>query len=175
MNEVCSMNRCFNVEGACNPAENYMVNLEDRLEEIKVLIDGGKYFSINRARQYGKTTILGALTEYLQPYYTVVNLDFQLLSHEDFANETAFVSAFAREILLAVTERSSLWKDTFNTLTKYSVGKGNELRLAHLFGCLSDWCGQSEKPIVLMIDEVDSATNNQVFLDFLSQLRGYFI
>ena len=26
-----------------------------------------------------------------------------------------------------------------------------------------------------MIDEVDSATNNQVFLDFLSQLRGYYI
>lgn len=26
-----------------------------------------------------------------------------------------------------------------------------------------------------MIDEVDSATNNQVFLDFLSQLRGYYL
>ena len=28
---------------------------------------------------------------------------------------------------------------------------------------------------MLMIDEVDSATNNQVFLDFLAQLRGYYI
>ena len=26
-----------------------------------------------------------------------------------------------------------------------------------------------------MIDEVDSATNNQVFQDFLAQLRGYYI
>lgn len=26
-----------------------------------------------------------------------------------------------------------------------------------------------------MIDEVDSATNNQVFLDFLVQLRAYYI
>ena len=26
-----------------------------------------------------------------------------------------------------------------------------------------------------MIDEIDSATNNQVFLDFLAQLRGYYI
>jgi hypothetical protein len=33
----------------------------------------------------------------------------------------------------------------------------------------------SEKPIVLIIDEVDSATNNQVFLDFLAQLRGYYL
>ena len=29
--------------------------------------------------------------------------------------------------------------------------------------------------MVLMIDEVDSATNNQVFLDFLMQLRAYYI
>ena len=26
-----------------------------------------------------------------------------------------------------------------------------------------------------MIDEVDSASNNQVFLDFLAQLRGYYL
>lgn len=26
-----------------------------------------------------------------------------------------------------------------------------------------------------MIDEVDSATNNQVFLDFLAQMRGYYL
>ena len=30
-------------------------------------------------------------------------------------------------------------------------------------------------PVVLMIDEVDSATNNQVFLDFLAQLRDGYI
>ena len=29
--------------------------------------------------------------------------------------------------------------------------------------------------MVLLIDEVDSASNNQVFLDFLAQLRGYYI
>jgi hypothetical protein len=40
---------------------------------------------------------------------------------------------------------------------------------------LSGWCGESKKPIVLIIDEVDSASNNQVFLDFLAQLRGYYI
>lgn len=33
----------------------------------------------------------------------------------------------------------------------------------------------SDKPIVLIIDEVDSATNNQVFLDFLALLRGYYL
>lgn len=34
-----------------------------------------------------------------------------------------------------------------------------------LFRVINKWCGQSEKEIVLMIDEVDSVTNNQVFPD----------
>ena len=44
-----------------------------------------------------------------------------------------------------------------------------------LFLTLGEWCSLSEKPIVLFIDEVDSATNNQVFLDFLAQLRDGYI
>ena len=46
----------FNVTGACDPQLHYMVDIKDRLEEIKKLIDQGAYFTINRARQYGKTT-----------------------------------------------------------------------------------------------------------------------
>ena len=34
---------------------------------------------------------------------------------------------------------------------------------------------KADKGIVLIIDEVDSATNNQVFLDFLAQLRDGYI
>jgi hypothetical protein len=44
-----------------------------------------------------------------------------------------------------------------------------------LFEYLSDICSASEKPVVLLIDEVDSASNNRVFLDFLAQLRAYYI
>ena len=36
-------------------------------------------------------------------------------------------------------------------------------------------CENSSRPIVLMIDEVDSASNNQVFIDFLAQLRAYYL
>ena len=32
-------------------------------------------------------------------------------------------------------------------------------------------CEAADRKIVLMIDEVDSAANNQVFIDFLAQLR----
>jgi len=47
--------------------------------------------------------------------------------------------------------------------------------LRSLFGYLSDLCASADKPIVIMIDEVDSASNNQVFLDFLAQLRAQYI
>lgn len=40
---------------------------------------------------------------------------------------------------------------------------------------LSELCDTAKKPVVLIIDEVDSATNNKVFLDFLAQLRGYYL
>ena len=51
----------------------------------------------------------------------------------------------------------------------------HNFRLQRLFEELSDICGAADKRIVLIIDEVDSAANNQVFLDFLAQLRAYYI
>ena len=47
--------------------------------------------------------------------------------------------------------------------------------LKDLFIRLSRMCRNSAQPIVLMIDEVDSASNNQVFIDFLAQLRSYYL
>lgn len=47
-----------------------MVDIRRKLEEIKVMVDAGDYFAINRARQYGKTT-LRALSGYLREDYEV--------------------------------------------------------------------------------------------------------
>lgn len=49
-----------------------------------------------------------------------------------------------------------------------------DYNLRELFEDLSDLCYKSEKKVVLVIDEVDSASNNGVFLDFLSQLRDMY-
>ena len=63
-------------------------------------------------------------------------------------------------------------------LKEFTEGRqeaGEQFELVELFQALSNLCAAIPKKIVLMIDEVDSATNNQVFLDFLAQLRGYYI
>ena len=60
------MGRVFNTTGVCIPEKYYMVNINDRLQQIRELVDAGKYFTINRARQYGKNTTLRALAEILR-------------------------------------------------------------------------------------------------------------
>lgn len=166
------MKKKFNVTGVCIPQFHYMVNISERLSQIKEMVDAGEYFSITKARQYGKTTTLQALAAYLRSEYTVISLDFQMLSHRDFEDEVSFVTAFSREILGNV--REEVPEAVLEKLQTFSQGNDKEMKLAILFRCLSDWCAKSEKPLVLIIDEVDSAANNQVFLDFLAQLRGYF-
>lgn len=133
------------------------------------MVDAGKYFAINRARQYGKTTILTALADYLRKDYNVISLDFQGISYADFKTEQSFVAAFSRQMLVAV---EILPDDVKEQLTMYATG--TVATLSMLFTSLLSLCRNSEKNIVLIIDEVDSATNNQVFIDFLSQLRFYY-
>ena len=53
--------KTFNTTAVCIPSKHYMVDLSERIREIKQLVDDGKYFIINRARQYGKTTTLVTL------------------------------------------------------------------------------------------------------------------
>ena len=92
------MNKRFNITGSCIPEQHYMVDITERFEKIRDMIDKGGYFVINRGHQYGKTTTLNALETFLTPEYLVINLDFQLLSNTDFSTEGRFVSAFAREM-----------------------------------------------------------------------------
>ena len=71
------MSKEFNVEGLCLPEQHYMVSIGKQLEEIKALVDKGKYFTINRARQYGKTTTLHALKHKLDREYYVFSISFE--------------------------------------------------------------------------------------------------
>lgn len=168
------MGKYFNVNAVCSPDEHYMVDISDKLQQIKAMIDAGKYFTINRARQYGKTTTIRALKDYLNDEYIVISIDFQMLSHADFMTEQSFSEAFVREVLDAVDE-SFVPIDIRDELRRLADGNAPNITLSKLFKYLTGWCGKSENPLVLIVDETDSASNNQVFLSFLSQLRGYYM
>ncbi len=59
------MEKEFNVTGTCIPTMHYMVDTSNKLNKTIKLINRGKYFIINRPRQYGKTTTLYLLEKLL--------------------------------------------------------------------------------------------------------------
>ncbi|MDE7479158.1 MAG: ATP-binding protein [Lachnospiraceae bacterium] len=169
------MRRRFNITGSCNPQRHYMVKLDDRLKRIQEsYIDDGSYFVINRGRQYGKTTTLRALEEYLKDDYVVLLLDFQQIGTEEFADAQRFVCAFT-EVLIETLEMNELSDREELLKPLRALMDKNSKSLKNLFVSLSSMCKKSTKPVVLMIDEVDSASNNQVFIDFLALLRSYYL
>ena len=168
--------REFNTTGLCIPSKHYMVDLSERVLEIRKLIDAGKYFTINRARQYGKTTTLNALRIALSGEYEVISLDFQGISSAGFQTEGSFAQAFSR-LLLNRHEflGMPIPVNILSELNGFVQANPEMLRLDDLFLVLRRWIVVSAKPMVLFIDEVDSASNNQVFLDFLGLLRDGYI
>ena len=165
----------FNTAAVCIPEKHYMVDLSERVKEIRKLVDGGKYFTINRARQYGKTTTLKALKDFLAQDYDVISLDFQGIGDAGFKTEQSFVKAFCRLLKKKKNTYELLPERIRNQLDEYLSRSAEEAALDELFITISEWCDEAEKPVVLIIDEVDSATNNRVFLDFLAQLREGYI
>ncbi|MCD7957468.1 MAG: AAA-like domain-containing protein [Lachnospiraceae bacterium] len=169
------MAKIFNVTGACRPDKHYMVDLKSRLAAIREMVDEGDYFTINRARQYGKTTTLRALADYLRPDYIVVSMDFQRMSSSVFETENRFCVAFAKEFLKKIRIENELQEGIILSLKTMLEQRYEKLQLFDLFDSLSEICEKADRPIVLMIDEADQAANNQIFLDFLSQLRAGYL
>ena len=100
------MAKVFNVAADCKPDKHYMVNIDGKLASIKKMIDAGDYFTINRARQYGKTTTLRALSRSLQKDYYVVLLDFQTISNAKFEIENQFSITFSKLFLRGLAMNS---------------------------------------------------------------------
>ena len=166
----------FNTTAVCIPSKHYMVDISDKVEQIKELVDKGKYFTINRARQYGKTTTLAELKKLLRNDYCVISLDFQGIDADVFESGAAFVQGLSRLIIdVHEFEDVPIPDKTLKSFEKLNEADQNKIKMDDLFRIIKRWIKSSEIPIVLIIDEVDSATNNQVFLDFLAQLRDGYI
>ena len=100
-----------------------------------------------------------------------------MMSTVNFANEQIFVILFAKLIEELITlEKESIKTIQAETLKALTCFRNQEEKtIRNMFSYLSTICMISPKPIVLMIDKVDSASNNQVLIDFFAQLRRYFL
>jgi len=159
--------RRFNVTGLCNPELDYMVDITNKLMQIKEMIDYGDYFTINRARQYGKTTTLRRLWRFLADDYTVISMSFEDWDDDNFSTSKNFCQNFLKQIKRALknTKEPEAYQESWidkDVVDFYKLS-------VHIDKMCTD------KKIVLMIDEVDNTSNNRVFIKFLGILRAKYL
>ncbi|MDR3305405.1 MAG: AAA-like domain-containing protein [Clostridiales Family XIII bacterium] len=163
------MKKKFNTAGLCIPERHYMVDISARVAEIKQMADDGEYFTINRPRQYGKTTTLNLLSRALQGEYAVIDTSFEGTGDSLFESEQAFCSRIFKRF-------SSNVKFTDEQFSVLLLKYQNEI---HDFDSLSDGISslimETGKGIVLLIDEVDKSSESKVFLQFLGLLRNKYL
>ncbi len=163
--------REFNVTGSCNKREHYMVDIGNKLDKISILVHKGKYFTINRARQYGKTTTIKFLEEKLKEEYIVLRTTFEGLDDYAFENSKNFNKSFIGKLVAILKEQ-----DISNEIiTDLQNDWENLNSIEDLGNKVTVLCGSASKPVVLIIDEVDKSCNHKLFLDFLGMLRAKYL
>ncbi|MCD8022328.1 MAG: hypothetical protein LUF30_04920, partial [Lachnospiraceae bacterium] len=122
-----------------------MVDISDRLEQItREYILPGKYFTMNRARQFGKTTTLYMLEESLKAKFLVLSLSFEA-ADEYFFSMWSLAAGISMDIADCLRRQ-----DTEETLIcdwEKSVSK--ELPIRDLSARITRLCKNSEKKGVL--------------------------
>lgn len=170
-NMIDRLPKKFNVTGLCIPNRHYMADISEKLHTIlSDYIQAGKYFTINRARQYGKTTTLYLLEQLLKEDYLVIRLSFE-------AADEMFVSlnTLAQELIRKISRILKLQNTPPALLQAWNQPISEQFPMDDLGERITGLCGNSDKKTVLMIDEVDKNSNNQVFLSFLGLLRNKYL
>ncbi|MDP4146845.1 MAG: AAA family ATPase [Bacillota bacterium] len=163
------MKKRFNSTGVCISRKHYMVDISEKLEQIRELIDNEFYFTINRPRQYGKTTTLSELVNLLESEYLVSSISFEGIGDKIFQDEEEFSKVFiellSESIELTHEEQSkrllSMVKDIHN--------------IKDLSKAITNFVRNSSREVILFIDEVDKSSNNQLFLSFIGMLRNKYL
>lgn len=171
------MGKYFNINGPCDSSRHYMVDISGRLREIKHLVDNGDYFVINRARQYGKTTTLKKLKQYLSEQYLIFSISFEGFTENVLGSEAAFCKRIFKLLYTSMLydRTGNIPVDIKAECHKLFQSETQDVDFWALSSFISNLCIQADKPVILMIDEVDQAGSHEIFLAFLGMLRDQYI
>ena len=166
--------RFFNTEGPVVAEDHYHVPPLARLDldELLLLVERKKYFVLHAPRQTGKTSALLALQALLNSgragaYRCVyVNVEPAQAAREDVAQAMrAILDEMAIGARLALNDPvpREIWPEALERAGPYSA----------LRGVLGTWAEADPRPLVLLIDEIDTLIGDTL-LAVLRQLRaGY--
>ena len=168
------MAKRFNTAVTCDPKKHYMVDTTAKMKVFERLIDDGSYFTITRARQFGKTSSLKWIYNNLNNKYLVVSISFEDTEDNDWISAATFYKTFCgymesafKNNLLTINEKyEKFWNDA-KTIDNPDIKTLSER--------ITEFCQSASQKVVILIDEVDKSLNNQLFLNFLSMLRKKYI
>ncbi|MBF0112610.1 MAG: AAA-like domain-containing protein [Desulfamplus sp.] len=164
--------RFFNTAGPINPEDHYYIDLLSRIniDDIMFLIDQKKYFVLHAPRQTGKTSCMLALMHHLNKEGKYACLYVNIEAAQG-AREN--VEQAMHDILNELAGRAKYFlKDPFPSeiLPDIFVKGGYGTALNQ---CLTQYSEHLSKPLVLLIDEIDSLIGDTL-ISVLRQIRsGY--
>lgn len=90
------MKKRFNITGVCIADRHYMMDTREKINAVMEMIDYGEYFVINRPRQYGKTTMIFLLEDYLKKKggYLAIKTSFEEIGDLACENEQILSRTF---------------------------------------------------------------------------------
>ncbi|MGF1525737.1 MAG: AAA family ATPase [Candidatus Competibacterales bacterium] len=164
--------RFFNTAGPVDPQKHYCLAPLGRLDlaEILALIEQEQYFVVHAPRQTGKTSSLLALMDYLnrQGQYrcAYVNVEAAQTAREDVPTAMA-----------TILDELATWAkigldDPFVDERQEALLQGRPPHTA-LTQILTQWAAQSPRPLLLIVDGIDTLVGDTL-LSVLRQIRaGY--
>jgi hypothetical protein len=172
VNMEINMGRFFNTAGPVSAEKHYCIPPLDRidLKTILSLIGQKKYFVLHAPRQTGKTSYLLALMEYLnkEGTYTALytNIENALAARENVKEGMRTILQGLSRDMLDYLEDPFLKERWQNILAESGA-------FSAFHQSLTEWSKHNPKPVVLLLDEVDSLVGDTL-ISLLRQLRsGY--
>ena len=150
-----------------------MVDISDRVAVAKKMVEEGSYFTINRGRQYGKTTLLSELRKKLSDEYLVFSISFEGLEDEVFKNAESFYGNFFGLLYDEIITIPDMDKNLIKMIEDASDCEN--LTGRKVSSLITKISSEADRPVVIIIDEVDQAGNYEVFITFLGLLRKKYL
>ncbi|MDE6939217.1 MAG: AAA-like domain-containing protein, partial [Lachnospiraceae bacterium] len=161
----------FNTTGICIPSLHYMADTTDMIDQIiRDYIERGEYFTISRARQFGKTTTLELLYQKLKEKYIVLDISFEA-SDEYFQS----LETLAKGLNMDIAERLRAQGVPDDLCRAWESPVSEDFPLRDFGKKITALCSKSDREVILTIDEVDKNADNQIFLSFLGMLREKYL
>lgn len=163
--------RFFNTAGPIKPDIHYNIDPLVRIDidEIMTLIRQRKYFVLHAPRQTGKTSCLLALRDYINhetQYYAVyanIEAGQALRNNVERVNNAVITTIASRSRLV-------MGNTLADEIAAQVLASGVEAPFAEF---LNQWCTLLDRPLVLMLDEIDALVGDSL-VSVLRQIRsGY--